>query len=61
MNIGQLLINLSDSEKKVIRKIEKINYKINGAEVAKIFNETCIREGLLPVNNNNNNNFSTFP
>ena len=51
MNIGQLLINLSDSEKKVIRKIEKINYKINGAEVAKIFNET----------NNNNDNNNTPP
>ena len=35
-NIGHLLKNLSPGEKSLIRKIEKINYKINSAEVAKI-------------------------
>ena len=47
MNIGQLLMNLNPEEKQVIRKLEKINYKINAAVVAKTFNQT---------NNNNYNN-----
>ena len=48
LTIGQLLMNLNHDEKQVIRKLEKINYKINAAVVAKTFNQTCIKEGLLP-------------
>ena len=40
LTIGQLLMNLNHDEKQVIRKLEKINYKINAAVVAKTFNQT---------------------
>ena len=34
--------------KKIIRIIEKSLYKINAAELAIIFNNTCIKKGILP-------------
>ena len=46
--IGSLLSTLPAEEKIVIRRIEKILYKINAAETALLYNKTCIKEGLLP-------------
>ena len=40
---------LSEETKKVIRKVDKISYKKNSCELAVIFNETCIKEGILPI------------
>ena len=47
-NFGQLLFHLNSEEKKIVRKIEKVIYKINAADTAIIFNNTCLKEGLLP-------------
>ena len=47
INIGLLLSELCPSEKSIVRKIEKQYYKINATEAAIIFNETCLKEGLL--------------
>ena len=48
MNIGNLLYPLPENIKGLIRKIEKEIYKLNGLETAVIFNQICLKEGLLP-------------
>ena len=48
MNFGQLIHPLPNFEKSIVRRIEKISYKINAAEVAILFNECCIKEGFYP-------------
>ena len=48
VNIGRLLFSLPLQEKSLIRKLEKVYYKLNAAETAVTFNRTCINEGLLP-------------
>ena len=48
LNFGQLLFHLQPEEKKIVRKIEKVSYKINAADTAIVFNNTCLKEGLLP-------------
>ena len=47
-NFGNLLFPLPVQEKTLIRKLEKLTYKLNAAETAITFNTTCINEGLLP-------------
>ena len=46
-SLGNLLFPLPNETKKIIRLIEKSHYKINGAELAEIFNKICIKEGNL--------------
>ena len=48
INFGNLIFSLPKKEKELIRKIEKLLYKINSTEAAIRFNEICLREGLLP-------------
>ena len=48
LNFGQLLFHLPSEEKRIVRKIEKVLYKKNAADTAIIFNNTCLKEGLLP-------------
>ena len=48
VNIGNLLFSLPLQERSLIRKLEKVYYKLNAAETAVTFNRTCINEGLLP-------------
>ena len=48
-NLGQLIYNLPVEEKRIIRCIEKIQYKVNACLAAILFSSTCIREGLLPT------------
>ena len=48
MTFGQKLHLLPQDERHIVRHLEKLAYKINAAETATIFNETCIQEGLLP-------------
>ena len=47
-NLGHLIFNLPSGIKTLIRKIEKNGYKLNASEEAIIFNQTCLKEGLLP-------------
>ena len=47
-SLGKLLFQLPTETKKTIRLIEKSLYKINAAELAVIFNKTCIKEGIIP-------------
>ena len=47
-SFGDLIYHLPAEEKSLIRRIEKILYKINAAESAVAFNFTCLNEGLLP-------------
>ena len=48
MTFGRLLHLLPQDERQIVRQLEKLAYKINAAETAIIFNETCIQEGLHP-------------
>ena len=48
MTFGQIVHLLPQDERHTVRHLEKLAYKINAAETAAIFNETCIQEGLLP-------------
>ena len=48
INFGNLLLSLPAEEKTLIRKLEKQLYKLNAAETAVTFNNTCVNEGLLP-------------
>ena len=47
-NLGNLLFPLPYQEKHLIRRLEKSIYKLNSAETAVVFNQTCLQEGLLP-------------
>ena len=47
-SLGTLIFNLSPSVKSLIRKVEKINEKVISASQGILFNECCIKEGLLP-------------
>ena len=48
MTLGRIVHLLPQDERKTVRRLEKLAYKINAAETAAISNETCIQEGLLP-------------
>lgn len=52
MNIGYLIHNLSEEEKCIVRKIEKINRKLVNVKYALVFNKQCIKENLLPAYTN---------
>ena len=54
-NFGEIIFPLPLEEKVLVRKLEKLYYKLNAAETAATFNKICLQEGLLPNNNNNNN------
>ena len=56
MQIGNLLFPLQPEIRRIIRSYEKAIYKLNGIKTAILFNQVCLREGLLPNNNNNSNN-----
>ena len=48
LNLGQLLFMLSTEIKNRIRKFEKAYNVFINNKYGMIFNETCIKEGLLP-------------
>ena len=48
MNIGALIFDLEQPTKKLIRNIEKFEKKLIHLKYDLVFNETCIREQLLP-------------
>ena len=47
-NFANTVFSLQPTERKLVRKLEKVQLRINAAETAVLFNRTCIREGLLP-------------
>ena len=48
MHFGELIHYLQTNAKKVIRKIERTERKLQKAKRALVFNETCINEDILP-------------
>jgi uncharacterized protein (DUF1778 family) len=48
MSLGNLIFNFSVPIKSLIRRIEKNNKKIVNKKYSLVFNETCIKEQLLP-------------
>ena len=60
MNLGELIYNLDYNNKKLIRKIENLNKKLNNINNSIVFNELCIKEELLPKFTNIRLNDSTI-
>ena len=52
MNFAELIFNIPMNERKIIRKIEKIEKKIIDNKYALVFNQTCIKENILPIYTN---------
>ena len=48
LNLGQILFMLPMELKNKIRKLEKAHYVFINNKCGVIFNETCVKEGLLP-------------
>ena len=48
MNFAQLLHQLSAEQRTLVRKIESLRKKISNCQTAVTFNNTCLRENLLP-------------
>ena len=48
MTLGDLIFNLTNEEKTLIRKIEKLQKKREKANNTVIFNRTCLQEDILP-------------
>ena len=48
MNIGVLIFNLNYNYKKLVRKIENFNKKLNNVNISIAFNQLCLNENLLP-------------
>ena len=48
MTLAELIYDLHDSEKKSIRRKERLQRKLIKAEYAVTFNKICINEKLLP-------------
>ena len=47
-NFGQLIFDLPSGTKKLIRTIERTNRKLAKAYNSLVFNETCLKEDILP-------------
>jgi hypothetical protein len=48
MSLGNLIFDFSVPIKSLIRRIEKNNKKVVNKKYSLVFNETCIKEKLLP-------------
>ena len=49
MSIGTLILDLPVQIKNIIRYIEKTNKKIVNTTNSLVFNETCLKEQILPT------------
>ena len=49
MNIGPILYQLPNEKRKVIRKKEKLQKKVTKNKYAIVFNQTCLKEDILPA------------
>ena len=54
MDLGRLVFNLPLEYKTSIRKLEKTIKKIVDTESALVFNQTCLKENILPKYTNIN-------
>ena len=52
MDLGSLVFDLPSEYKKSIRKLEKTTKKVVETESALVFNQTCLKENLLPTYTN---------
>ena len=48
MTFAELLHQLTEEQRTLIRKIENLLKKVSNCETAVSFNNTCLRENLLP-------------
>ena len=48
MSFGQLIGDLPDDQRRLIRRIESFAEKLNNAAVAVAFNKVCLQENLFP-------------
>ena len=48
MGLGELIYNLEESTKKQIRTFERCSFKLCKQKTHVLFNETCLREDILP-------------
>ena len=46
--LGQLLYPLSHETKNLVRRYERCSFKLVRKECSLVFNQLCLREGLLP-------------
>ena len=51
-NLGQLLFPLPQETKNLIRRYERLSFKIVRKKCSLTYNQLCIREGLLPAYTN---------
>jgi hypothetical protein len=49
MSIGNLIFDLPVQTKNIVRYIEKTNKKIANKTNSLVFNETCLKEEILPT------------
>ena len=54
MQYGRLLFQLETEPRRNIRELESLLRKLNNAVFAVVFNETCLKENLLPIYTNIN-------
>ena len=47
-NLGVLLNQITTDQKSLVRKLEKLDQKIVNCSYAIKFNETCVKEDILP-------------
>ena len=49
IDIGSILHKLPEEQRKVIRKKEKLQKKVIKNKYAIVFNQTCLKENILPA------------
>ena len=52
VSLGSLLYNLPVDRRKSVRDLEKLSTKISKLQCSLLFNNTCLREGILPTYSN---------
>ena len=52
MTIGNLIFNLPNNIKRIIRNVEKTCKKLVNFKYALVFNTTCLNENILPTYTN---------
>ena len=50
--LGQLIYPLAQSTKSEVRRLERCAFKIVRRKCSTVFNQLCLREGLLPTHTN---------
>ena len=50
--LGQLIFPLAHTTKSEVRRLERCAFKVVRRRCSTVFNQICLREGLLPVHTN---------